>query len=90
MKTTYWYFEFTINDSTTQYYRKDHSIVSSADDFFPVSSILEWKDEEFGEDADLFIEYAVQISPDTYTQMLERLEREINDRDAAGEQDDNW
>ena len=72
----YWYFEFKIVDPATGYEKRDHSIASSCDEFFPITTILQWKDEEFGEEARLYIETSFQISESMYTDMLTRIDVE--------------
>lgn len=75
----YWYFEFRIVDHNTGYEKRDHSIASSCDAFFPITTILQWKDEAFGECAKLFIETAFQISESMYTDMLTRIDVELGE-----------
>lgn len=73
---TYWYFEFVINNFDTGLHEHDHTVVSSADQFFPVANVFAWKDEEFGENSQLIIKSVVQITEEDYVKMDERIEAE--------------
>lgn len=79
MNTSYWYFEFSLYDKKTEYYKKDYSVVTSCDRFFPVSRIMDWKDEELGEDAELNFIFVIEISEETYNDIANRIEREMNE-----------
>lgn len=81
---TYWYFEFHVHDPVTGYTEDDYSIASSNEAYFPISSILCWKDEEFGERASIQIKTVLQISETMYNDLLPRIEREL-DNEAVSE-----
>ena len=68
-----WYFEFRVTDPVSGYEKKDYSVASACDQYFPITSILSWKDEEFGEEAKLFIEMVLPISAAQYNELLSRI-----------------
>ena len=70
---TYWYFTFQVKVKETGYEKEDWSIAASEDATFPLSLVKQWANEVFGDDVEIMVTNAIQISETEYRDHLKQI-----------------